>query len=384
MKNLDWESDQTQVLVNHRLPAADQQQFTRVLLEEVSLKGHIWVATSGSSADTKGIKWVALAKEAILASAQAVNSHLLSTHLDIWISPLPDFHVGGLGIWARSFLSGASVVDFKAYQDKWCPCEFHRKANESQATLTALVPTQVYDLVMQRLPAPKSLRAAIIGGGALHPALYAQAVELGWRLLPSYGLTECSSQVATAQLDSWSQSGFPELHILPHLQVSIDDDGLICLKGPSILTGYAFTRGGKVVFLDPKKAGWFQTEDRGCLHGSALEVWGRRSSFVKVGGESVNVRHLEMILEEAKLELSLSADVVLLALPDERLGHAIHLATNTHSNDIQTLIRVYETKVMPFEKIRHVHYLKYIPRTPLNKVCMPELIELLKMNRDYG
>ena len=42
------------------------------------------------------------------------------------------------------------------------------------------------------------------GGGALDPSLYKQARDLGWPLLPSYGLTECGSQVATASLSSAS------------------------------------------------------------------------------------------------------------------------------------------------------------------------------------
>ena len=40
------------------------------------------------------------------------------------------------------------------------------------------------------------------GGGAVSDELYRDARALGWRVLPSYGMTECCSQVATALSDS--------------------------------------------------------------------------------------------------------------------------------------------------------------------------------------
>ena len=66
-------------------------------------------------------------KSALLASAEAVNKHLESDKRDTWVNPLPHFHVGGLGILARTYLSGAMLHDFKAdCPGKWAPQEFYR------------------------------------------------------------------------------------------------------------------------------------------------------------------------------------------------------------------------------------------------------------------
>src|SRR5207253_1068669 len=92
---------------------------------------------------------------------------------------------------------------------EWNPARTVKKWKDRKVTLTSLVPTQVFDLVSANLTAPKNLRAAVIGGGALDPSLYLKARELGWALLPSYGLTECASQVATASLDSLGKKEFP-------------------------------------------------------------------------------------------------------------------------------------------------------------------------------
>ena len=40
-----------------------------------------------------------------------VNRHIEATESDTWFNVLPLFHVGGLSILVRAFLSGASVVN---------------------------------------------------------------------------------------------------------------------------------------------------------------------------------------------------------------------------------------------------------------------------------
>ncbi len=111
--NIDWQSNESHVLLNPRAPIHE-----RLIWEPMTIAhqypAHIWLMTSGS----QQTKLVALSKKALLTSAQAVNQHLQSTSLDIWINPLPTFHVGGLGIWARAYLSGAIV---HPYLEKWSP-----------------------------------------------------------------------------------------------------------------------------------------------------------------------------------------------------------------------------------------------------------------------
>lgn len=360
--HINWNSPDTDVLLNSRLPAEEQQRI-HALLQRFPLEGHLWLSTSGST----GIaKWAALSKKAVLASAEAVNAHLQSTSKDRWINPLPSFHVGGLGIWARAFLSGASVVELAS----WDPVQFHQQACAQQVTLTALVPTQLYDLIVMALPAPVSLRAAVIGGGAMQESLYRKAIALGWNPLPSYGLTECSSQVATAALGSNN----PTLQLLPHMQVKITPEGFIAIKSDALLTGYVLDTPDGGCFWLPKVDGWFLTEDRGALVNDCLTVHGRNSAFIKIGGESVDLLRLENLLEEIKLDLKLQVDVALVAMPDERLGSVIHLAAT--AGPIQPLIDRYQGAVLPFERIRAVHTLPELPRTPLGKLNHAQLVRL--------
>jgi len=373
--DIDWASSDSHLLFNPRFPLEEKKRLLQLFERAPIPKGHICLGSSGSTS-TGEMKWVILSKEALLRSADAVNVHLECDSKDIWLNPLPDFHVGGLSIWARAHLSGADVVDYKRLsQGIWDPEKFHVLLGEHNVTLTALVPTQVYDLVIRGLKAPPSLRSIIVGGGALSSALYASGCALGWNLLPSYGMTECASQVATAVPGSPS----PQLRILSHVEASISPEEKIRIKSPALLTAYACESQGRLVLIDPKEGNWLLTEDFGEITQGFLKILGRGSNFYKIGGESVDLARLEATLERVRLSQQFPDDLALVAVPDERLGHVIHLAVTPQvsSRKIERLLQAYHHCVLPFEKIRKIHVMDEIPRSPLKKLLRYKLLRKL-------
>lgn len=375
--NIDWSFSFPQIFLNPRMSWAQQALLKAKVNALEDYDDHIWVATSGStSVASEQIKLAALSKKAILDSAKAVNDHLESNRQDRWINPLPEFHVGGLGIWARSFLSRAKVFPFL---EKWIASNFCNFIIASKGTLTSLVPAQVYDIVIQKLQAPATLRAIVVGGGALSQSLYIEAKELGWNLLPSYGMTECCSQIATAIIGK-EEFG---LKILPHVQIKLDEKGLIILKSTSLLTTYLLVTQKNVELIDPKKEGWLETQDLGVINGDFLTLLGREGEFIKIGGEGVQMQRLENILDDIKTKLGFKTDLALVAAPDKRLGHVIHLViTDSTDPTLPRLIEGYHQQVMPFEKIRQIHTVNTIPRTPLKKLLKQELSILLGFFRN--
>jgi len=337
---VDFESAESHLLLNPRLPADERERLERLM---PPLRGHVFVATSGT---TGAIKLVALSKAAILASAAAVNARLEASANDVWCRVLPLFHVGGLGIHARAHLSGAKVIEMP-----WDPRTFA----ESAATLASLVPAQVHDLVAAALPPPKTLRAILVGGGAFDPALQARGRALGWPLLATYGMSECGSTVSV------------EDELLPHLDARSEPDGRLAFRGASLFTGYAAEAG----LIDPKIDGWFLTEDFGDVDGRRLRVRGRADDFVKIGGESVDLNRLDAIIRYIAGD---TAAVV--AVPDERLGHVIHL---TATGPAEAIVEAFNAQVLPFERIRQAHRVAAIPRSPLGKLLRRELEQLLKV-----
>jgi o-succinylbenzoate---CoA ligase len=192
-------------------------------------------------------------------------------------------------------------------------------------------------------------------------------------------MTECASQIATAVLGSWEQHLYPSLQILAHLQAQTTAEGRLGVRGESLLSCYAWEKEGSWKIEDPKQEGWFWTEDRGKVKGNSLAVLGRLDQVVKVGGENVDLARLEKLLQDLKLLIDLQGEVALVAYPDERLGHVLHLAVSQISeDDLQPLLDQFHQRVLPFEKIRHIHFLPLIPKSPLSKVLRQDLLTLIQ------
>ncbi len=366
---LDWNSSSTEVLLNPRMPGLERQHYNSLLRNCTDFPGHVWFATSGTSGK---LKFAALSKNGLLISAAAVNKHLDSNEKDIWMNVLPLFHVGGIGILARGHLSCAKVYHAFPNQEKWNPSTFVSKCIEKRATLSALVPTQIHDLVKLQLKVPSSLRAIVVGGGALEYSLYESACNLGWNLLPSYGLTECSSQVATAV-----KGEYCSYRILEHIQLKINGEGFIMINSASLLSTFAFVEDRGLVFKDPKIDGWFRTDDRGEINASGyLKFKGRDSDFLKVGGESVSLHKVQSDFMKFKTELGITENMVLFSHRDERLGHVVALCIEGQiSNPIKDLMAKYNRTVLPFERIKRVCTVAQLPKNELGKPLLRAITE---------
>ena len=328
---IDFESGESHLLLNPRMPEAERKRLEAIV---PSLAAHVFVATSGS---TGAIKLVALSKQAILASAAAVNERLQVTPRDVWAAVLPPFHVGGLGVYARCHLAGARALTMP-----WDPRAFAK----SEATIASLVPAQVRDLVAAGLKPSSKLRAILVGGGVF------ETDRSDWPALPSYGMTECCSTIAIEGV------------LLNHIEARREPGGRLAFRGPSLLTGYATEDG----LIDPKVGGWFVSEDLGEVDGRTLRVDGRAGDFVKIGGESVDLKRLDRILHELAGD-----DAAIVAVADERLGQVIHLATTIEPS----FVDAFNDRVYPFERIREVHRIESIPRSALGKLLRAQLAQAL-------
>lgn len=363
---IEWGSKKSVVLKSPILPEVPAQNE---LLE--LLPGHVWISTSGTTNSKR--KWVGISQAALLASAAAVNEHLSATNKDIWLNPLPLFHVGGIGILARAYLSGGLVE----IMGGWSVAEFMAAREKTKATLTSLVPTQVFDLVDRGARAPASLRAVIVGGGALNEGLYKKAKSLGWPLLPSYGLSECSSQVATAPLLSLN-SDDARLEILKHVEVRIADDGFLEIKSPALFTAYAEYGDRGWDLVDPKRDGWFKTEDLAKIEGAFLKPLGRINDQVKILGELVNVAALNETLDCLRIGDDIYGEAALLPRPDSRAGTRLDLVTG-RMNCAQALRlkNIFDGSVAPFERSANLYCVSELPRNDLGKLERARLLEFL-------
>lgn len=375
MEPFDFYSDANEILLNPRMPEDRAERLRSWLAAAEGLRGHVFVLTSGSTATSEAdSKWVALSKEAVLNSARAANEFLESDARDVWLHGLPGFHVGGMGIWARALLSGARVARLDPALG-WNAEGYAEAIRQSGATLSSLVPAQVHDLVRLNLPSPPTIRAIVVGGGALAEGLYLGARRLGWPVLNSYGLSETASQIATASLASLRElpERMPRMELLPHANAGQAEDGRLTVWASSLFTGYV---SAGPAFWDPKTPeGWLVTEDLGYMRDGALFIQGRHQERIKIGGEISNLGVLRRALDEQAGAAGLGPCMALVAVPDERLEHVIALVIEPEADasKIETVVAAFNERVLPFERIRMVKTIDRIPRTEIGKVKWGEL-----------
>ena len=374
-----WAGDECFIAVNpHRVHDADGlAEFAAVSGATRSL---LFFQTSGSEGAPK---WVGLSREAFLASARAVNAHLGSTAQDRWLIALPLHHVGGFAILARCHASGAAFVQMEG---KWSAERFVKVCREQRITLASLVPAQVYDLVKAELKPPDSLRAVVVGGGALPSTenFGLRARALGWPVLQSYGMTEACSQIATEPLDHLRTGFNPEaLEVLPHWNLVTDKNGNLFIRGPALASGYASRR-------DRRGWQWERiTPESGLVTRDQVELWsdrgrrwlrfvGRGASFVKVLGELVNLSALQSRLESLAIADGQDFNaVVILPLADDRKGSRLVLVGSLPKEQMESLRRGFNERSLGCERLDESRAVSALPRSALGKLDLGALKTML-------
>ncbi|MCG6939640.1 MAG: AMP-binding protein [Thiohalocapsa sp.] len=271
------------------------------------------VRTSGSS----GVpKLVMLTAGQLLASAARVNAALDLRRGDQWLCVLPLSHIGGLAIGWRCALAGATLRLVGAGDARAPLVPRHGDVGSEPArpgfdaaavagalagypvTHVSLVPAMLARLLEVMPAPPASLRVALLGGQALHPALARRAVAAGWPLYVSYGMSETGSMIAVGR---WQDDDAPGTWVgLPLPDVDLDCAGsdqaprVLRLRGPMLMAGYADAARRPGIGLAD---GWLTTADLCRLDADgALRVFGRADELVVIGGEQVSPAAVEMRL----------------------------------------------------------------------------------------
>ena len=230
---------------------------------------HIVLHTSGTTGEPRPVP---ITRDMLDAHRTACSDRIEHDADALWYACLPLWHVGGVALLDRCLQT----------QSRWLlASRFDAQANtkalgEQPVTHISLVPTMLRRLLDIGATPPPSLRCALIGGDRLDPALAASALDAGWPVFSSYGLTEATSQVATATPDEVRElpgtSGKP----LPGL--SVTTDATIELAGPTVA-------GGRI-----------ETSDLGHMQGGRLFVTGRAMERIVTGGETLDARQVETAL----------------------------------------------------------------------------------------
>jgi O-succinylbenzoic acid--CoA ligase len=239
------------------------------------------VFTSGTTGGAKGVRLTRANWEAAVIASQ---KHLGNRPDDVWLLAMGLHRVGGIGIVLRSAHIGATVRMLARFEAP----EFVA-ALRSGVTIASVVPTMLHR-ILDIDPGPyQGLRAIIVGGGPIPDGLLERAVEARLPVLPSYGMTETCGQVATLRPGSRVER---RAHPLPGVDLRIESDGRIAVRGPMVFPGY-------VGDPDRDPGSWFVTGDLGDLGpDGALRVHGRADEVIVSGGENIDPGMIETALIE--------------------------------------------------------------------------------------
>ncbi len=288
------------------------------------------VATSGSTGTPRG---AVLTHDAIAASARATSARLGIIEGDHWLACLPLAHVGGLSVVTRALITGTRLTVLPAFEPD--------AVMASGATHVSLVAT-----ALRRID-PTAFRTIVLGGAA-PPA------DLPPNVVTTYGMTETGSGVV--------YDGRP----LDGVDVRIDEDGQILVRGPMLLRCY---RDGSNPLVD----GWLPTGDLGrWLPDGRLHVDGRAGDLIITGGENVWPEPVEAVLREHPD----IADVAVTGAPDDEWGEVVVAVVVPSPGAVPTLdqLRTAVKEQLPaYCAPRRVVLAESIPRTALGKIRRSEL-----------
>ena len=153
---------------------------------------------------------------------------------------------------------------------------------------------KVYSVIRDTLGG--RLRAFISGGAPMPPELGALFLGVGVTVLEGYGLTETSPVIAVNRPGNvhLGTVGPP----VNSVEVKIEGDGEICVRGASISKGYwNKPQETNESFID----GWFHTGDLGSLQNGILKITGRKKDLlVLANGKKVAPAPIEMKFSQSR------------------------------------------------------------------------------------
>ena len=384
----DCSSDCTMVSEEDALSAArDAAALPPSAAEPDTLAAILY--TSGSTGRPKGVM---LSHANMWLGAESVADYLGLTAADVTLAVLPLSFDYGQNQLLSTWFAGASVVPL----DYLTPRDVVKAVERHQITTLAAVPplwVQLTELDWPTETAAK-LRRLTNSGGALSADLVRALRKLfaGARLFPMYGLTEAfrSTYLDPALVDSHPSSMGKAI---PHAEILvIGDDGALTADGvegelvhcgPLVAQGYWQDAERTVERFKPAPAAsayggmavW--SGDRVRREADGLHYFaGRRDAMIKSAGNRISPQEIE----EAALASGLVAEAVALGLPDERLGHAVHLIVRplTGSSDAKDeLPRILMQNLPNFMQPKVIHWRSFMPISPNGKIDRTALYQEL-------
>jgi long-chain acyl-CoA synthetase len=340
--------------------------------------------TSGTTGLPKGVLTTQRNLAAAFLSAElwAFDSGSIS------LTPLPMFHIGGIGWAYLGLVSGATTILVSEFD----PVEVLDLLEHDRVTNAVFVPTILQMLTAVPGAAERdysSLRSIAYGASPITtPVLRATLRTFRCPLFGVYGLTETTGGVVQLGPDDHDADGprqrllrsagrplpWAEMRIVDPLRsrdCEVGEVGEVWLRAPNVMAGYYGRSAETAAALTPE--GWLRTGDGGYRDQDGyLFLTDRIKDMIVSGGE--NIYPVEV--EEALSHHPGVADVAVIGVPDERWGETVKAVVVRAAGaavGAEELVAFARERLAGYKLPRSVEFVSELPRTPAGKVLKREL-----------
>ena len=346
--------------------------------------------------------------KAALYSHSRFWQNLLSTVIDtpgmgyndIWLGPVPLYHIGGFATLIRAFLMSNTVI----LRDSFDPAAFLQTIEKEKVTILYAYPTMIHALVNH--PEAKkfdlsSLRLVVYGGSAMPLSTLEKAFEIfRCDFIQRYGATECcgngisvlSPEDHRRAVDGderarrrLASAGRPTLGTVVKI---VNEEGIevtkpgflgeIVVKLNASMEGY-WRRPEDTG--DALKDGWLYTGDVGMMDEERyLYIMDRKKDMIISGARNIYPREIEEILHSHPSIL----EAAVFGVPDEYWGESVMAMVVLRPGREATgeeIIAYCKENLASYKKPRFVEFVSSLPKNPGGKIDKKELKRLYGKGR---
>jgi len=342
------------------------------------------VFTSGTTGAPKGAR---LTHRAMTNSARVGAARFGIEPGDVYVNPMPLYHVGGHFVALEILGNDATYVMVDAFD----PALVIDLMEQERATLTVAVPTMLVSLLEQEGIAQRDLGSlrAVSSGGAVVSADLVRRVrrEFGAAVTVVFGQTECCGSTSQTRLDDAPElveetigvpaDGVDVRVVDPETDAvsELDALGELQVRGYHVMAGYHDDPEATARTIDAD--GWLHTGDLVTLDADGfLRIVGRLKDMIVTGGVNVYAAEVETALESHPAV----GQAAVLGLPDAHWGERVVAVLRPAAGatvdpvEIEAYLR---ERLAPYKVPKQWEVVDDLPVTPYGKVRKFELRETL-------
>lgn len=298
---------------------------------------------------------------------------------DVIVSPLPNFHNGGMSWMLIGLVRGLKCVLIADAS----VAHILDVIEEHAVTRTFIVPTVIraaLDLLKESGRKPPRIRTITYGAAVMSEPLLREAIDvLGCEFGQYYGMTEATGTVTFL---SARDHDLNRPHLLKSvgrpqcgMAVEIRDEkgavlpanlpGEIWVRTPTLMPGYAnLPEVTAAAIVD----GWYRTGDGGYLDADGyLYLTDRIRDMIISGGENIYPAEVEAALREHPAVF----ESAVVGFPDEKWGERVVAFVQLRPGatvQAEALIAFAAQNIARFKCPKIVRFVEAFPRTPLGKI----------------